>query len=241
MTFIIQKYSSLFTFSLTCWLINTNTVLSQDYQYFNNRYDLNGSNDIDRCYNILETADGYVIGGNTIVVSGNIYWWETFFTKIDFNGDIVYTKYFEEDSVNYFFSSYPGSIILDSNKFYSICVRRTPTPDWVHDEAILMQLDVNLDTVWTKRFGEHAEPYDTAFWFTSINKIQADKLIIAGLWKPIGLASYAYIMMVDEFGQCIWDRSYNAGAYTQSYSVAQTSDQGFILGAAGIPLVIMKH
>jgi hypothetical protein len=216
--------------SLLFLLSICNSINSQDYQYFNNRYDLNGFHEVDRSYNILETSDGYVIGGNSIVINGNNYWWETVFTKIDFSGEIIYIKYLHEDSVHYFFSSYPGFMILDSSQFYSVSIRRTPLTNWAHDEAMLVKLDSYLDTLWSKSFGEQFEPYDTDYWFTCLDKVQSDKLIIGGLWKPYGLASHAYLIMTDNSGQMIWEKSYRVGNYTQVYSVLQTSDQGFILG-----------
>ncbi len=218
---------SLLTFLLLIYLFAS----PQQFQYFNNRYDLNGLYNIDRSYNIIEANDGYVIAGNSIVISGNIYWWEKVLAKINFEGQIQIVKYYEEDSVDYFFDPFPGFMIKDNNHFYTVGKRRTPTSNWVHDEGTLMCLNENLDTLWSKRFGEKTEPFDTAYLFTCIQKVDQDNLVIAGGWKPYGLATHVYLIKTDSLGQLIWDKSYSYyGYYIEGYSVIQTTDQGFAIG-----------
>jgi hypothetical protein len=94
-----------------------------------------------------------------------------------------------------------------------------------------MHLDENLDTLWMKRFGEGILPYDTAFLFTSIQKINQKDLIIAGAWKPTGLATHVYLLKVDSLGSKIWDKSFSYyNFYIEGTSIAQTTDSGFIIG-----------
>jgi hypothetical protein len=206
-------------------------LISQEYQYFNTRYDLNGLDDYDECYNILETTDGYIVAGNSIVTDEYIYWWENVVAKLNFDGEVQYIKYFGEDSINYFFPPNPRFMISDSNSFFAVGIKRTPTSDWVHDEAILFYLDSNLDTVWTKSFGECCEPFDTAYRFSCITMINGGNLILGGDWMPYGSAIHAYIMKTDDLGQFLWDHSYSyGGKYIEIHSVSQTSDSGLILG-----------
>jgi hypothetical protein len=225
-----MRYSCKILLSISILLLYLTTT-PQEYQYFNNRYDLNGFNESDQCYNILQVADCYVTAGNSMVISGNIYWWEIILAKIDFEGQSQSVKHIGEDSIDYFFNPFPGFMINDDENFYAVGVRRSPTSNWYHDEGILFYLDENLDTLWSRRYGEKTEPYDTVYWFTCIQKINTNELIIAGLWKPYSLPTHVYLVKTDINGQLIWERSYSYNSYyIDAYSVAQTSDKGFILG-----------
>jgi hypothetical protein len=204
---------------------------SQGYEYFSTRYDLSGLNNYEECFNILETSDGYVVAGNSIVFGEYIYWWDNLVAKLNFAGEVQYINYFGEDSIDYFFPSNPGFMLSDSNQLYAVGVKRTPTSDWVHDEAILYNFDNNLDTIWTKSFGECCEPFDTAYRFSCITKIKEGGLILAGGWMPYASTIHAYLMKTDILGQFMWDHSYSYGSqYLESLCVSQTSDSGFILG-----------
>jgi hypothetical protein len=212
-------------------LLNFLSVTSQQYQYFNNRYDLSALNNYEESFNILETSDGYVVAGNSIVLGEYIYWWDNLIAKLNYAGEVQYINYFGEDSIDYFFPSNSGFIISDSNRFYAVGIKRTPTSDWVHDQAILFNLDINLDTIFTKAYGECCEPFDTAYRFSCLVKIKENNLILGGGWKPYGLATHAYLMKTDDSGQFLWAHSYSYGnQYIEILSVSQTSDSGFILG-----------
>ncbi|HOX78718.1 MAG TPA: hypothetical protein PLW31_11865 [Bacteroidales bacterium] len=231
LNFILNKYSSLIIFALAFWLLPFSCVIAQDFQYFNSRLDLNGLDEIDRSYNIITKDDGYVIAGNSIVYGETIYWWEKILAKIDFTGQVESIKHIEEDSVEYFFSYTPDYLIKVESSYYAVGIRREPSSDWVHQEGTLMQLDENLDTMWMKRFGENLSPFDTAFSFTSIIKINNNALIIAGGWKPQGLPTQVYLIKTDFMGNKIWAQSFSyINFYIEGYSVAQTDDSGFIIG-----------
>jgi hypothetical protein len=205
-------------------------TFSQPFTYFNYRYDINGNGLKDDCFAIVESEDGYVLAGSSLVIRGNIYWWEEKLTKLDEYGEIQYIRTYGEDTVDYFFSNVQ-CIIRDYDHFYAVGKRRTPTSNWVHDEGTLMYLDENLDTLWMRRYGEKSEPFDTAYLFTCIQKINQDELIITGSWKPYGLATHVYLIKTDTLGNIIWDNSYSYyNYYIDGYSLAQTSDSGFIIG-----------
>jgi hypothetical protein len=204
--------------------------MAQPFNYFNYRYDISGTELKDDCYAILEVDNGFVLAGSSLVISGNIYWWEKKVTKLDEYGIVQNIQAFGEDSIDYFFTN-TGCIIKDSNNFYAVGKRRTPTQNWVHDEGTLMYLDENLDTLWMKKYGEEVEPYDTAYLFTCLQKVNQNELIIAGSWMPYESATHAYLVLMDSIGQIIWDKSYSySSEYIDAYSIAQTTDAGYILG-----------
>jgi hypothetical protein len=206
-------------------------AITQEFNYFSNRLDLNGTNEIDRSYNIVEIDEGYVIAGTSIVYGETIYWWEKAIAKIDNNGHLEYVKYYGEDSVEYFFSYTPDYLIKVGSHFFAAGIRREPASDWFHQEATLMKLDENLDTLWMKRFGEMSEPFDTAYYFASIQEIENEELILTGAWMPHGLATHVYLLKVDSLGNEIWDNSFSYyNFYIEGHSVARTTDTGFIIG-----------
>ena len=131
---------------------------AQQFNYFNYRYDINENGLQDDCSAIVETDDGFIISGSSLVVSDNIYWWEKKLTKLNYNGTVLYIKTYGEDSIDYFFSYYPGYLIEIDDNYFAVGKKRTHYPDGLHDEATLMYLDENLDTLWMKRYGEKEKP-----------------------------------------------------------------------------------
>lgn len=223
---LILKLQVIFCFvSLPC------STFAQEYLYFNQRFDLNELNEIDWSYNIVMNDDGYIIAGNSIVYGETIYWWEKVFAKINFEGQVGIVKHYEEDSVEYFFSYTPDYITKVESHYYAVGIRREPATGWFHQEATLMYLDENLDTIWMKRFGEKIEPYDTAFYFTSLQNINQYELIMTGGRMPQGLNTQVYLLKTDSAGNKIWDNSFTYGNfYISGRSIAQTTDLGYIIG-----------
>jgi len=222
----------MFLYSLfACFWLISDSSTAQEYLYFNNRLDLNGMNNVDRSYNVVMNENGYVIAGNSIVYGETIYWWEKAIAKIDYDGQVEYVKYFGEDSVEYFFSYTPDYLIQVGSHYLAAGIRREPASDWFHQEATLMKLDENLDTLWMKRFGEKAEPFDTAYYFASLQEINQNELILTGAWKPEGSATHVYLLKTDSLGNKVWDNSFSFyNFYIEGHSLAQTIDSGFIIG-----------
>jgi len=165
------------------------------------------------------------------VYSGNIYWSENVIARIDFTGQLQSVNYYGEDSVDYWFLYTPDCLIFDQDHYFAARTRRKPASNWVHQKGTLMKLNGNFDSIWMKSYGEKVEPYDTAYLFTNLQKINQCELIITGSWKPQGLAQHVYLLKMDTLGNMIWESSYNYGNfYIEGFSVAQTSDSGFIIG-----------
>ena len=224
--FLLKKIPLLGIFIIIYSLSN-----AQQFNYFNYRYDINENGLQDDCSAIVETDDGFIISGSSLVVSDNIYWWEKKLTKLNYNGTVLYIKTYGEDSIDYFFSYYPGYLIEIDDNYFAVGKKRTHYPDGLHDEATLMYLDENLDTLWMKRYGEKEKPYDTAYLFSCLEEINQGNLIIAGAWKPNGLATHVYLLKTDSSGNKIWDKSYSYyNYYIEGTSVAQTTDSGYVIG-----------
>jgi hypothetical protein len=188
-------------------------------------------NETDWSYNVLEVEDSYVIAGNSIVYSGNIYWSENVIAKINLDGQLQSLNYYGEDSVDYWFLYTPDCLIHDQDHYYAARTRRKPASNWVHQEGTLMKLNGNFDSVWMKSYGEKVEPYDTAFLISNLQKTNQNELILTGSWMPHGLAQHVYLLKTDTLGNKIWDNSYSyENFYIEGYSVTQTSDTGFIIG-----------
>ena len=131
-TMVLRKCSiKLFLLTLlsNIFLLTIDPVISQQYTYYNYRYDLNENSEIDRCHNIVKTVNGYVISGHSIVYGGSTYWWEKVLAKINLEGQVQFIKYYGEDSIDYFFSNYPGYLVIENNHFYAVGKKRTPSLD----------------------------------------------------------------------------------------------------------------
>ena len=214
-------------------IITPNYLYPQDQLYFNNRYDFGGEGIYDKSYCIIDSDDGYVIAGNSQVLSPPYYWWRKIIAKIDYNGNQLFVKSFNIDSVHMFFSSNnTGFLIKNENIYYSVGKKRTPTSQGLHDEGMLMCYDENLDTLWSKLYGEISTPYDTDYLFNNIKIADQNNLVITGGRKPDGLRSHVYLLKTDSLGEKSWDQSYVYGQhYITGYSVIQTNDLGYVIGA----------
>ena len=216
---------------------------SQEFVYFNNRYDPTGNLLADRAYGIIETESGYVLCANI----ANGYWY-TALLSLDYDGSFNNIKMYG-DGYSEFIVGRAGSLMkYDDQTYYTVGFNRVYTSTWVHDQGLLMCYNNTMDTLWSHYYGERNEPYDTAFIFSQINKTSHGDLIITGGWMPYGLPSHMYLLKTDKYGNKQWDNSFGFSTwYYLGYSVIQTSDGGYAIGGgrfvigdinSGAPIVI---
>ena len=217
-------------FILLIVFISLQSAFSQPI-YFSNRYNFDLPYVFDFARNIMEVNNGYIVAGETGYENYS-NWHKLAIMKIDTLGNKLWTKTYGDTLAEYGFG-YGGSLIKTiDNDFASSGIRRAYTPDWVHDQGILIKYNNDFDTLWSRLYGEKTQPYDTSYLFYQLKQLEDGCFVIIGGRKPYGLASWVYLLKTDSLGNKIWDHVYGTGGtrYYYAYSVVQTSDGGFAIG-----------
>ena len=196
--------------------------------YFEKRYDFH--NNYDRAQNILSVDSGYIMAGIT-EDSLYIYNYHLSITKLSLTGDIVNHKEYGYDSIN-ILTGNPGSFIKRGDKFYLFGSYWVYTDDWVHESGYFSCYNNNLDTIWTRKYGEKSYPFDTSYIAGQMKQINCQDFILIGSRMPKGVHSRIWLLKTDSLGNKLWERFYGEGAeHFQGHSVVQTNDGGYVIGA----------
>jgi len=204
---------------------------SQQPVYFDSVYHFTSWNSWDFSRNVIEVEDGYIIQGETSD-QNNTSWHRIGFSKIDTLGTQLWSKSYGDTISGWGLASSGCFIKSLSGGYYAVGVKRTPTGNWVFDQGLIMRLDENLDTLWTKLYGENTEPVDTAYLLQQAKQLENNDLIVVGLAYPYGETSRIYLLKTDSLGNKLWDKWLGFGDtwYFWSFSIIQTSDKGYALG-----------
>ncbi len=199
------------------------------YTYFEKRYDFN--NNYDRARNILPIDSGYIIAG---ITEDPVYYYNYHIsmTKISSTGEKIFYKEYGYDSINNLMGN-PGALITYSNRYYTSSSYWTYIDDWVHESGMLTCYNSNLDTMWSKKYGEKTYPYDTSFILAQMKVTDDSNFILIGGRMPNNIPSRIWLLKTDSLGNKLWERFYGEGnEYFQGHSVVQTNDGGYVIGAA---------
>jgi hypothetical protein len=212
--------------------------------YFEKRYDFH--NNYDRAQNILSVDSGYIMAGIT-QDRLYIYNYHLSITKLSLTGDIVNHKEYGYDSIN-ILTGNPGSFIKRGDKFYLFGSYWVYTDDWVHESGYFSCYNNNLDTIWTRKYGEKSYPFDTSYFAGQMKQINCQDFILIGSRMPKGVHSRIWLLKTDSLGNKLGERFYGEGnEYFQGHSVVQTNDGGYVIGGykfvigyldTGDPLII---
>ncbi|MCH7769538.1 MAG: T9SS type A sorting domain-containing protein [Bacteroidetes bacterium] len=94
-------------------------------------------------------------------------------------------------------------------------------------DAYLIRTDVNGKTLWTKTYGESNTDYA---W--TVQQTEDDGYIFGAHSGSFGAGSHdVYLVKSDLSGNVIWSRVYGGSSADGAYSLQQTTDGGFIIGA----------
>ncbi len=94
-------------------------------------------------------------------------------------------------------------------------------------DAYLIRTDVNGKTLWTKTYGGSSSDYA---W--TVQQTNDDGFIFGAHSGSFGIGSHdVYLVKSDLSGNVIWSRVYGGSNADGAYSLQQTSDGGFIIGA----------
>tara|TARA_R110002072_G_scaffold235697_1_gene393312 strand:+ start:25926 stop:27551 length:1626 start_codon:yes stop_codon:yes gene_type:complete len=99
----------------------------------------------------------------------------------------------------------------------------------------IVKLDAEGETLWQRTMGGEADDH-----LVDITLTESKKILIAGYTnsgvsfdKEVsnrGTATDAWVILLDEQGGQLWQKTYNIDAYTILTSVTKTSDSAFVLG-----------
>ncbi len=206
----------------------------QGFNYFEKRIDLTGG--YDAALNVLNINQGYCIG---VVTQDTVYhhYWQIAFALTDTLGELYQIKQYGDSGDNYMIGN-PGALIkFNENRNYAVGNILTFLPDnQINNRALIMCLDTNFDTLWTKRFVETVMPYDTQSVIFQIKRCYDNTLINAGVVMGNtyirNTPSRVWLLKTDSLGNKLWERFYGEGEeYFQGHSVIQTNDGGYVIGA----------
>lgn len=167
-----------------------------------------------RGYCIEETSDnGYILVGEEYNAISPTSKQDIHLLKTDENGDTLWTK-----------------LHGGGDRDYVSSVRETPDNGYVmtgytygYDARgwgiFLIKTDINGDTLWSKIYAGNNR------MGTDVQVTNDNGFIIAGY---IGQA--IYLIKTDSSGNMEWTKTHQVGYYNTAYSVAQTSDGGYIVG-----------
>ena len=174
---------------------------------------------MDVAFSVQQTTDGgYIVGGltwNLITYAANFY-----LVKTNSNGDTLWTR------------TYGGT----SDAAYS--VQQTTDEGYIvggitnqmgNTDIYLVKTNSNGDTLWTQTYGGNSAEgdYDKGM---DVKQTNDGGYIITTGTTSYGAGDYDfYLIRTDSNGDTLWTRVYGGEGLDKSYSVQQTTDDGFII------------
>ena len=190
--YIITGWTDWIDFNGDCYLVKINsngdTVWTRTY----------GGAGYDEGYVGSETADGgYIIAGYTdsYGVGGDMY-----IIKTDASGDSLWTRYYGRDEWDF------AADIKEIVGVGYVVAGMTESFGPSLDDAYLLKLNQDGDTIWTKTYGR-ANCVD---WALSVELLSDGGYILAGWTVPYTYVnSNAYFIRTDINGDTVWTRTYD--------------------------------
>jgi hypothetical protein len=206
------------------------SVISWSQEYFNKRYNITNQWLWDYSTTVIPMQDGYLLGAET-GSKDNIHRRRIAIVKIDLTGDQKWIKTYGEPGIHYALG-YPGSLIPTGDGLYALSgVKGSPYPGWTRDQGLMMRLNGNLDTIWSRLYGDKVEPCDSAYIFRQLIRLKDHGYAIIGdfmnsiEWRP-----QIYVARTDSLGNILWNKwiEDTLGLY-YPYHISATSDHGFVI------------
>ncbi|MBU1707410.1 hypothetical protein KKB28_05800, partial [bacterium] len=171
------------------------------------------------CFSVQQTFDNsYVLGGYSYY---ELFASDMWLIKMNANGDSLWGR------------SYRG--VFDENICYAVeqttdtgyilagCTGYSDGEEW---NVLLVKTDSSGNSIWTR---EYLIGYSSLC--NSVQQTSDGGYILAGYAHIIINTNYAKVLLMktDEDGDSLWSHVYGGDRFNVSYSVAQTSDGGYIL------------
>jgi hypothetical protein len=175
-------------------------------------------------FDIQQTRDGgFIIVGDRFG-SPHHFDYATYVIRTDANGDTLWTREYNlDDDDDHLFA------VLEMDDGY-LCAGKVSYIGFSEHEGdiLLMRLNDEGDTLWTKRYGT-AFPDEAK----DIVRISDDRILIAGTagdsQSLTQLPTEAYALMIDDAGDTLWTRKYSNDAHIYTMDAESDGEGGFYI------------
>jgi len=177
-----------------------------------------GGGSYDKGRSVAQTSDGgYIIAGYTYSFGAGNY--DVYLVKTDAVGDTIWTRTYggsdRDDGYSVAQTSDGGYIVAGYTESFGAGSK----------DVYLVKTDAVGDTIWTRTYG--GSDWDEGY---SVAQTSDGGYIVAGRTESFGAGSAdVYLVKTDAVGDTIWTRTYGGSDNDRGYSVAQTSDGGYIV------------
>jgi hypothetical protein len=177
-----------------------------------------GGADWDGGNSICPTIDqGYILTGFTQSYGAGAT--DVYIIRVDSLGDTLWTKVYGGTDMDY-----PMSVSTCSNGGYIVA-------GWTHSfgsgfsDAYLIRTDSLGDTLWTEAYG--GADFEFAY---SVSQTADKDYIIVGSTDTYGSGGWdVYLIKADSLGDTLWTKTYGGSYSEEGWSIALTSDGGFMI------------
>ena len=198
--------------------------LHAQFTYFNNRYN---NDNWSAALTNLETDPGYIVCGVSGQVSNGYIFNRIVLTSIDDEGNQVWWKTYGEDFHNYY-AGWSRGLLKTSDGGYILCAS---IEDLIRSVALLMKIDNNGDSLWSRIYGDTISPDYSSTWFSVCAQLPDKGFLITGDVYVSGDDGDILLIRTDSLGNTIWENTYGELHWIESgFSIALLPDGNFLIG-----------
>lgn len=177
-----------------------------------------GSTNDETGFSVEQTLDsGFIFCGQTQI---SLYNKDIFFYKTDKSGNLQWSKTFGgiNDDVSYSIKK------TKDNNFIIIGATMSFGPELVGENLLLIKINNNGDTLWSKVYN----CYQNQSGINLIETSDGGLILVSTIWGFGAGAQDIFILKTNSTGEVIWAKTYGTLFDEYSSSILQTSDGGYI-------------
>ncbi len=188
-------------------------------------------------FSVAQTGDGgYIVAGATYSF-GAADNYDIFLMKIDFNGDMIWTKTYGGTN-----DEWAKSVTQTSDSGYIVTGITSSFGAGLSD-VYLIKTDATGDTLWTKTYGS-----DSSDGVSAIELTSDGGYIVAGGTNGFGAGGTdVYLIKIDSIGNVLWSKAYGGTGDDYGNALKVTSDGSYIImgstnsfGAGDLDIYLIK-
>jgi hypothetical protein len=180
-----------------------------------------GGDGDDECRSVQQTSDGgYILAGYERSWTAFSDGW---LVRADANGDSLWSRNFNAGGNDYF-----KSVLQTPDGGFAVVGITDGSGAGIND-FWLVRTDSSGTEIWSHTYGGSANEFCNSFQQTSDGGF-----ILGGYTRSFGSGNEDYwLLKTNANGDSLWSRTFGTGGQEYGYSVAQTSDGGYILAGEG--------